>query len=92
MSVAVYLSRWTVQERKVMYQVMAGTPNKCIAGDLTMSLRTVEAHRASGMTKIRLRNALELQSVLQRKSLEQAQGRQLSPTWFGSSSIGSISG
>lgn len=25
MSVAVYLSRWTVQERKVMYQVMAGT-------------------------------------------------------------------
>jgi two-component system, LuxR family, response regulator FixJ len=41
----------TADERKVLVEVMAGTPNKKIATDLDMGLRTVELRRANIMKK-----------------------------------------
>lgn len=54
------LSTLTPREREVVGLVAAGRPNKVIAIDLGISLRTAEAHRARIFTKLDARNAMEL--------------------------------
>lgn len=42
----------TPREREIVDYIVAGRPNKVIAIDLGISLRTVEAHRARIFTKL----------------------------------------
>lgn len=46
------LESLTVREREIMDMVVDGKPNKVIAGDLQLSQRTVEIHRARVMEKM----------------------------------------
>ncbi|MCI1837745.1 MAG: helix-turn-helix transcriptional regulator [Achromobacter ruhlandii] len=50
----------TPREREIVDYIVAGRPNKVIAIDLGISLRTVEAHRARIFTKLGVRNAMRL--------------------------------
>ncbi|WP_334162331.1 response regulator transcription factor, partial [Achromobacter insolitus] len=54
------LSSLTPRERQIVTYVAAGRPNKVIAIDLSISLRTVEAHRSRIFTKLQVRNAMQL--------------------------------
>lgn len=46
----------TARERDVLEGMVRGQPNKLIAHDLTIAIRTVEAHRANLMTKLGCRS------------------------------------
>jgi two-component system, LuxR family, response regulator FixJ len=48
------------REREVLQGLLAGLPNKLIAGDLAISPRTVEIHRARVMDKMGARSLSEL--------------------------------
>jgi len=48
------------REREIMDGLVAGKPNKVIAGDLDISPRTVEIHRARVMAKVGVRSLPEL--------------------------------
>jgi FixJ family two-component response regulator len=50
----------TPREREVLAQVVAGKPNKQIAGDLGTAERTIKAHRAQVMQKMRVPSLAEL--------------------------------
>ena len=54
----------TVRERQILYPVLEGKPNKLIAGELGISMRTVESHRASLFQKMGVRNAVQLAFTL----------------------------
>lgn len=54
------LSALTPRERQIVGYVAAGRPNKVIAIDLGISLRTAEAHRARIFSKLDARNAMHL--------------------------------
>lgn len=54
------LSSLTPREREIVAFVAAGRPNKVIAIDLGISLRTVEAHRSRIFAKLHVRNAMQL--------------------------------
>jgi DNA-binding CsgD family transcriptional regulator len=54
------LSALTPRERQIVGYVAAGRPNKVIAIDLGISLRTAEAHRARIFEKLDARNAMQL--------------------------------
>lgn len=54
------LSTLTPREREIVGLVAAGRPNKVIAIDLGISLRTAEAHRARIFAKLDARNAMQL--------------------------------
>ncbi|MGV2896445.1 response regulator transcription factor [Achromobacter sp. AGC78] len=54
------LSALTPRERQIVAYVAAGRPNKVIAIDLGISLRTAEAHRARIFAKLDVRNAMQL--------------------------------
>ncbi len=54
------LSSLTPRERQIVTYVAAGRPNKVIAIDLGISLRTVEAHRSRIFAKLQVRNAMQL--------------------------------
>lgn len=56
----VILATLTPREREIVAYVAAGQPNKVIAIDLAISLRTVEAHRARIFAKLGVRNAMQL--------------------------------
>jgi DNA-binding CsgD family transcriptional regulator len=48
------------REREVMDRVIEGKPNKCIAKELGISIKTVEAHRARMMGKLDVGSVAEL--------------------------------
>jgi FixJ family two-component response regulator len=48
------------REREVMDRVIDGKPNKCIAKELGISVKTVEAHRARMMGKLDVNSVAEL--------------------------------
>ena len=55
----------TDRERDVMHLVTQGLPNKVIADQLQISVRTVEVHRARVFDKMGVRSAVELANLLQ---------------------------
>ena len=58
------LAELTDRERDVMRLIVAGRPNKLIADELDISVRTVEVHRARVFEKMEVRSAVELANAL----------------------------
>jgi two-component system response regulator DctR len=58
------LADLTERERDVMELVARGMPNKLIADQLAISVRTVEVHRARVFDKMEVKSAVELANVL----------------------------
>ena len=60
----VKLTDLTDRERDVMRLVVEGLPNKLIADQLDISVRTVEVHRARVFDKMNVKSAVELANLL----------------------------
>ena len=58
------LADLTERERDVMLLVVEGLPNKLIADQLDISVRTVEVHRARVFDKMNVKSAVELANLL----------------------------
>jgi len=58
------LDSLTERERDVMDLVIAGLPNKLVADQLNISVRTVEVHRSRVFDKMGVKSAVELANVL----------------------------
>ncbi|WP_295855701.1 LuxR C-terminal-related transcriptional regulator [uncultured Xylophilus sp.] len=58
----------TDRERDVMRLVVEGLPNKLIADQLDISVRTVEVHRARVFDKMNVKSAVELANMLRASS------------------------
>jgi two-component system response regulator DctR len=58
------LADLTERERDVMQLVAKGMPNKLIADQLAISVRTVEVHRARVFDKMEVKSAVELANLL----------------------------
>jgi two-component system response regulator DctR len=58
------LTELTERERDVMGLVAKGLPNKLIADQLAISVRTVEVHRARVFDKMEVKSAVELANLL----------------------------
>jgi two-component system response regulator DctR len=58
------LADLTERERDVMHLVVAGLPNKLIADQLDISVRTVEVHRSRVFEKMNVKSAVELANLL----------------------------
>lgn len=63
-AIAKRLAELTDRERDVMRLVVEGRPNKLIADELEISVRTVEVHRARVFEKMDVRSAVELANAL----------------------------
>ncbi len=63
-SVRQRLAELTERERDVMRLVVDGLPNKRIADQLDISVRTVEVHRARVFDKMNVKSAVELANLL----------------------------
>src|SRR5690606_33724523 len=57
------LSRLTAREQQVLERIVAGRLNKQIAGDLNISIKTVEAHRANIMEKLDVNSVADLMKI-----------------------------
>ncbi len=62
------LQELTERERDVMQLVARGLPNKLIADELDISVRTVEVHRARVFDKMEVKSAVELANLLREAS------------------------
>ena len=62
--VASRLAELTERERDVLRLVVEGLPNKLIADQLDISVRTVEVHRSRVFEKMNVKSAVELANVL----------------------------
>ena len=60
----VLLAELTERERCVMRLVVEGVPNKLIADELAISVRTVEVHRSRVFDKMAVKSAVELANLL----------------------------
>ena len=58
------LTELTERELAVLTRVIEGLPNKLIADQLAISVRTVEVHRARVFDKMQVKSAVELANVL----------------------------
>ncbi len=58
------LDSLTDRERDVMQLVVAGLPNKLVADQLHISVRTVEVHRSRVFDKMNVKSAVELANLL----------------------------
>lgn len=58
------LAELTERESEVMRLIVAGRPNKLIADELDISVRTVEVHRARIFDKMHVKSAVELANRL----------------------------
>jgi two-component system response regulator DctR len=58
------LATLTAREREVMNLILDGRYNKVIANQLSISMRTVEAHRSHIFNKMQVRSAVELAQLL----------------------------
>lgn len=63
-SVASRLAELTERERDVLRLVVEGLPNKLIADQLDISVRTVEVHRSRVFEKMSVKSAVELANLL----------------------------
>jgi two-component system, LuxR family, response regulator DctR len=59
------MAELTDRERDVMHLVTQGLPNKLIADQLQISVRTVEVHRARIFDKMGVKSAVELTNLIQ---------------------------
>jgi len=66
---AAALAELTDREREVMRLIIAGRPNKLIADELDISVRTVEVHRARIFDKMHVKSAVELANRLRNHGL-----------------------
>ncbi len=66
------LNSLTDRERDIMVRVAAGKLNKVIADELHSAVRTVEVHRARVFSKLGLRSAAELATLLAQQSTASA--------------------
>ncbi|HLS22035.1 MAG TPA: response regulator transcription factor [Paenalcaligenes sp.] len=57
------LGRLTAREQQVLERIVAGRLNKQIAGDLDISIKTVEAHRANIMEKLEVTTVADLMKI-----------------------------
>jgi two-component system, LuxR family, response regulator TtrR len=57
---AALLAKLSGREKQVLEKIVAGRLNKQIADDLSISIKTVEAHRANLMDKLKVRTMAEL--------------------------------
>ncbi|MEO6959330.1 MAG: response regulator transcription factor [Burkholderiaceae bacterium] len=57
------LNRLTTREQQVLERIVAGRLNKQIAGDLNISIKTVEAHRANIMEKLEVTTVADLMKI-----------------------------
>jgi two-component system response regulator DctR len=62
--VASRLAELTERERDVLRLVVEGLPNKLIADQLDISVRTVEVHRSRVFEKMSVKSAVELANLL----------------------------
>ncbi|MBS1156971.1 MAG: two-component system response regulator [Proteobacteria bacterium] len=58
------LEQLTPREREVMKLILVGRLNKQIADDLSISMKTVEVHRARTLEKMQVKTAMELAALL----------------------------
>ena len=58
------LSELTEREHEVMQRVVQGLPNKLIADELGISVRTVEVHRSRVFDKMGVKSAVELSNLV----------------------------
>ena len=63
------LAELTEREQDVMRLVVMGLPNKLIADQLDISVRTVEVHRARVFEKMGVKSAVELANLVQTKQV-----------------------
>jgi two-component system, LuxR family, response regulator DctR len=63
------LAELTEREHEVLRLVIAGRPNKLIADELGISVRTVEVHRARVFEKMNVKSAVELSNLLRAEGL-----------------------
>ena len=66
------LAELTERERDVMRLVVEGLPNKLIADQLDISVRTVEVHRARVFDKMEVKSAVELANLLREMGIAPA--------------------
>lgn len=66
-SIARMLANLTEREQAVMRLMLDGLPNKLIADQLQISVRTVEVHRARVFDKMKVKSAVELANALQQR-------------------------
>lgn len=57
------LNKLTARESQVLERIVAGRLNKQIADDLGISIKTVEAHRANIMDKLKVQNVADLLKI-----------------------------
>jgi len=60
------IAELTEREQAVMQRVIEGLPNKLIADQLDISVRTVEVHRARVFDKMEVKSAVELANALRK--------------------------
>ena len=63
-SVEERLARLAKREREVLDRVLAGKPNKVIAYELDLSIKTIEAYRATLMSKMAANSVAELAQMV----------------------------
>jgi len=66
--IASRLATLTEREREVLQRVIEGKPNKIIAGELDISMKTVEFHRAKVMEKMGVTSVAELVQIAMQQS------------------------
>src|SRR3990167_1396798 len=59
------------REIQILQGIVAGKPNKVISAELKISLKTVEAHRASVMRKMSVRSVPELVKIVLTNSMQE---------------------
>ncbi|MBX7228156.1 MAG: response regulator [Burkholderiaceae bacterium] len=58
------IKKLTDRQRQVLERIIAGRLNKQIADDLSISIKTVESHRASIMNKLKVNTVAELMRIV----------------------------
>src|SRR3989338_2466560 len=59
------------REVQVLQGIVAGKPNKVVSAELKISLKTVEAHRASAMKKMGVKSVPELVKLVLKNSIQE---------------------